>query len=100
MSHIVTAPCNDCKYTDCCVVCPVECFYQDETMLLVRITPAANVAGDALKLQAEANWLVCEDVCIPEEGKFELSLPIAGAATPAPAAIRGLFEKARQARFR
>jgi thiol:disulfide interchange protein DsbD len=70
--------------------------YQDETMLLVRITPAANVTGDALKLQAEANWLVCEDVCIPEEGKFELSLPIAGAATPAPPAIRGLFEKARQ----
>src|SRR5262249_17535182 len=44
----------------------------------------------------EANWLVCEDVCIPEEGKFELSLPIASAATPAPPAIRGLFDKARQ----
>ncbi len=35
MSHIVTANCNDCKYTDCCVVCPVECFYQDETMLYI-----------------------------------------------------------------
>src|SRR4029077_19728966 len=35
MSHIVTAPCNDCKYTDCCVVCPVECFYQDEMMLYI-----------------------------------------------------------------
>ena len=35
MSHIVTAPCNDCKYTDCCVVCPVECFYQDEKMLYI-----------------------------------------------------------------
>ena len=31
------------------------------------------------KLAAEANWLVCEDVCIPEDGKFELSLPIAAA---------------------
>ena len=35
MSHIVTASCNDCKYTDCCVVCPVECFYQDEMMLYI-----------------------------------------------------------------
>ena len=35
MSHIVTANCNDCKYTDCCVVCPVECFYQDDMMLYI-----------------------------------------------------------------
>ena len=35
MAHIVAAPCNDCKYTDCCVVCPVECFYQDEKMLYI-----------------------------------------------------------------
>src|SRR3954462_14290146 len=35
MAHIVTAPCNDCKYTDCCVVCPVECFYQDDMMLYI-----------------------------------------------------------------
>jgi ferredoxin len=33
--HVVTANCNDCKYTDCCVVCPVECFYQDEKMLYI-----------------------------------------------------------------
>ncbi len=36
MAHIVTAPCNDCKYTDCCVVCPVECFYMDEKMLYIH----------------------------------------------------------------
>ena len=36
MAHVVTAPCNDCKYTDCCVVCPVECFYQDEKMLYIH----------------------------------------------------------------
>jgi ferredoxin len=35
MTHIVTESCNDCKYTDCCVVCPVECFYQDELMLYI-----------------------------------------------------------------
>jgi ferredoxin len=35
MAHIVTQPCFDCKYTDCCVVCPVECFYQDEKQLYI-----------------------------------------------------------------
>ena len=35
MAHVVTANCNDCKYTDCCVVCPVECFYQDDAMLYI-----------------------------------------------------------------
>src|SRR5215475_3390684 len=70
--------------------------YQNETMLLVRITPAAGLSGDALKLVADANWLVCEDVCIPAGGKFEISLPIAAAATPAPPVTRALFDKARQ----
>jgi thiol:disulfide interchange protein DsbD len=70
--------------------------FQDEAMLLVRITPAANLSGNALKLGAEANWLVCEDVCIPEEAKFELSLPIAAAPAPAPTATQALFDKARQ----
>jgi ferredoxin len=35
MTHTVCEPCFDCKYTDCTVVCPVECFYQDDTMLYI-----------------------------------------------------------------
>jgi ferredoxin len=35
MTHTVCQPCWDCKYTDCVVVCPVECFYQDEKMLYI-----------------------------------------------------------------
>lgn len=35
MTHTVCEPCHDCKYTDCCVVCPVECFYQDDMMLYI-----------------------------------------------------------------
>jgi ferredoxin len=35
MTHTVCEPCHDCKYTDCCVVCPVECFYQDDKMLYI-----------------------------------------------------------------
>lgn len=70
--------------------------FKDEAMLLVRITPPTDLAGP-LKIAAEANWLVCEDVCIPEEGKFELVLPTGAAATPAPPTTLTLFEQARRA---
>ncbi len=69
--------------------------FKDEAMLLVRITPPADLAGP-LKIAAEANWLVCEDVCIPEDGKFELTLPSGAAAKPAPPAILALFATARR----
>ena len=35
MAHVVTAPCVGCKYTDCVVVCPCECFYGDEQQLYI-----------------------------------------------------------------
>jgi len=70
--------------------------FKDDILLLVRITPPANLAGSTLRLAAEANWLVCEDICIPEEGKFELTLPLAAAATPSDPKTRALFESARR----
>lgn len=36
MTHVVTQPCFACRYTDCVVLCPVECFYGDETMLYIH----------------------------------------------------------------
>jgi thiol:disulfide interchange protein DsbD len=70
--------------------------FQDDVLLLVKITPPADLAGP-LALVASANWLVCDDVCIPEDGKFSLSLPVGPAAKPADGATRALFDKARQA---
>ena len=35
MTHTVCEPCVDCKYTDCVVVCPVECFWQDDLQLYI-----------------------------------------------------------------
>src|SRR5207302_2149199 len=35
MAYVVCEPCHDCKYTDCVVVCPCNCFYQDDTMLYI-----------------------------------------------------------------
>ena len=36
MAHIVCQACFGCKYTDCVVVCPVECFYEGEQMLYIH----------------------------------------------------------------
>ena len=36
MAHVVCEPCRDCKYTDCVVVCPCDCFYQDDAQLYIH----------------------------------------------------------------
>lgn len=69
--------------------------FKDEATLLVRITPPANASSN-FRLAAEANWLVCEDVCIPEDAKLELTLPVTATGAPAPPATRAIFDKARQ----
>src|SRR5260370_42630326 len=35
MAYVVCEPCRDCKYTDCVVVCPCDCFYHDDAMLYI-----------------------------------------------------------------
>ena len=36
MAMVVTEPCFGCKFTDCVVVCPVDCFYEGEQMLYIN----------------------------------------------------------------
>ncbi|MGM0578506.1 MAG: ferredoxin FdxA [Myxococcota bacterium] len=36
MAYIVAEPCIKCKYTDCVAVCPVDCFYEGENMLVIH----------------------------------------------------------------
>lgn len=35
MTYVVTDNCIRCKYTDCVSVCPVDCFYEGENMLVI-----------------------------------------------------------------
>lgn len=35
MTYVVTDACIRCKYTDCVEVCPVDCFYEGENMLVI-----------------------------------------------------------------
>ena len=36
MTFVVTEACIRCKYTDCVEVCPVDCFYEGENMLVIN----------------------------------------------------------------
>jgi ferredoxin len=36
MAFVVTEPCVDCKYTDCVVVCPCDCFLEGPRMLYIH----------------------------------------------------------------
>lgn len=36
MTFVVTDACIRCKYTDCVEVCPVDCFYEGENMLVIH----------------------------------------------------------------
>ena len=39
MTHIVTGRCVDCRYTDCCTVCPVDCFFEIPEPAMLVIEP-------------------------------------------------------------
>ena len=36
MTYIVNDSCIACKFTDCVEVCPVDCFYEGENMLVIH----------------------------------------------------------------
>ena len=69
--------------------------YSNDVVLLSTITPSANAAPGPVTLTAKADWLVCEDICIPEKATLTLALPVASSASEAKPANAGLFDKAR-----
>ncbi len=52
--------------------------YSDEVLFPIEISaPADARVGERVTLTADAYWLVCSDICIPEEATLTLTLPIA-----------------------
>lgn len=71
--------------------------YDDAVTHLVRIdVPETWVVGTPLDLAVQATWLVCEDICIPEEQAFTLSIPTGDVARADPAAAALFAETRRQ----
>ena len=61
--------------------------YEDRVILPVTVTaPRTLPTGGDIALTGHASWLVCSNVCVPEESDIKLVLPAApGPATPDPA---------------
>jgi len=51
--------------------------YENEVLLIQEITPPSKLDGSSAKLSSEANWLVCEKICIPGSATLQLDLPVA-----------------------
>ncbi len=71
MAFVVTEPCFNCKYTDCVVVCPVDCFHEGERMLY--IDPIECVDCDACVAECPVEAIYHEDD-VPERWKEFIDL--------------------------
>jgi DsbC/DsbD-like thiol-disulfide interchange protein/cytochrome c biogenesis protein CcdA len=70
--------------------------HHDRFVLLHELTlPADWPQGTPFPIRLEADWLVCAEICIPEDGSFALDLATGPASDPADPAFRGLIETAR-----
>jgi len=65
MTYVVTDACVRCKYMDCVEVCPVDCFYEGENMLVINpnecidcgvCEPECPVGAIVFDLQADPEW--------------------------------------------
>jgi len=57
--------------------------YQGEVLLPVALSaPASAKPGDKATLKAQASFLVCAEICVPEDATLSLTLPVTSAAAP------------------
>jgi len=71
--------------------------YAGEVWLLTEITPSnCDGGGSSVMLRADAQWLACEEICVPERADLKISLPVAGTSELA-SARKADFARARAA---
>jgi len=58
MTYVVTEACIKCKFMDCVEVCPVDCFYEGDNMLVIHPDECIDCG-------------VCEPECPPEAIKAD-----------------------------
>jgi thiol:disulfide interchange protein DsbD len=60
--------------------------YSQQVLLRTELTvPAGLTPGSMVTLKVDAAWLVCKDICVPEQGTLDLTLPVVD-GTPTPSA--------------
>lgn len=71
--------------------------HEGAPVFLVPVTaPADARPGEMLEIEIEAAWQACEEICVPEKGRFSFSLPVVEAVAP-DASHAELFAAARAA---
>lgn len=68
--------------------------YEGEVLLLIEITPPANLTEQEYTLRAQADWLMCKEECIPGRAQLSLTIPAGDDARPNPE-HRARFSDAR-----
>ncbi len=76
MTFVVTEPCFGCKYTDCVVVCPMECFHEGEQMLFIDPEECIDCGACQPECPVEAIFYE-EDVPSQWEGYIDLNAEMA-----------------------
>ena len=71
MAFVVTEPCFDCKYTDCVVVCPTECFHESDQMLYIDPDECIDCFNCQPECPVEAIFVERE---VPENQKAYIAL--------------------------
>lgn len=54
MTYVVTESCIKCKYMDCIEVCPVDCFFEGENMLVIHPDQCIDCGVCEVECPAEA----------------------------------------------
>ena len=69
MTHVVIDNCVDCKFTDCVLVCPVDCFYETPTQLVIDPDECIDCSACVAECPVEA--IYAEDE-LPDEHEAAL----------------------------
>lgn len=57
--------------------------YEDSVTLVIPVQTSSTIEpGTELTIKMNADWLVCSDVCVPEEGSAEVTLPVEKSEDP------------------
>lgn len=67
--------------------------YSDKVLLLTTIQVPADLTEKSVTLKAVADWLVCEEVCIPGSADLEITLPVAAESAPAQEELFAAFRR-------
>ena len=57
MAFVVTEPCFGCKYTDCVVVCPCDCFREGEQMLFIDPEHCIDYGACPCRVSRQSDFL-------------------------------------------